>query len=71
MGALTRSDLTPVIEVRFKGNRREYFTWPSTDSSPLRLADAVIVEVERGQDYGVVSAVGGVAEKKCERLWRV
>jgi cell fate regulator YaaT (PSP1 superfamily) len=59
--------LTPVIEVRFKGNRREYFTWPSTDSSPLRLDDAVIVEVERGQDYGVVSAVGGVAEKKCER----
>ena len=59
--------MTPVIEVRFKGNRREYFTWPSTDSSPLRLDDAVIVEVERGQDYGVVSAVGGVAEKKCER----
>jgi cell fate regulator YaaT (PSP1 superfamily) len=59
--------LTPVIEVRFKGNRREYFTWPSTDSSPLRLDDAVIVEVERGQDLGVVSAVGAVAEKKCER----
>src|SRR5204863_1522103 len=27
----------------------------------------VIVEVERGQDFGVVSAVGAVAEKKCER----
>ena len=59
--------MTPVIEVRFKGNRREYFTWPSEDSSPLRLDIPVIVEVERGQDFGVVSALGGVAEKKCQR----
>ena len=59
--------MTPVIEVRFKGNRREYFSWPSHDSSPLRLDTPVIVEVERGQDFGVVSAVGSVAEKKCER----
>jgi len=59
--------LTSVIEVRFKGNRREYFSWPSADSSPLRLDDAVIVEVERGQDLGIVSALGTVAEKKCER----
>jgi cell fate regulator YaaT (PSP1 superfamily) len=59
--------LTPVIEVRFKGNRREYFTWPSEDSSTLRLDAPVIVEVERGQDFGVVSALGDVAEKKCQR----
>jgi cell fate regulator YaaT (PSP1 superfamily) len=59
--------LTPVIEVRFKGNRREYFTWPSEDSSSLRLETPVIVEVERGQDFGVVSALGGIAEKKCQR----
>ncbi len=57
--------MTPVIEVRFKGNRREYFTWPSEDS--LRVDDAVIVEVERGEDLGWVSAVGSVAEKKCQR----
>jgi cell fate regulator YaaT (PSP1 superfamily) len=56
-----------VVEVRFKGNRREYFTWPSEDSSPLRLDAPVIVEVERGQDFGVVSAIGGIAEKKCQR----
>jgi cell fate regulator YaaT (PSP1 superfamily) len=54
-----------VLEVRFKGNRREYFTWPSED--PLRIDDAVIVEVDRGQDLGVVSAVGEIAEKKCAR----
>jgi cell fate regulator YaaT (PSP1 superfamily) len=55
------------LEVRFKGNRREYFTWPSADSSPLRLDVPVIVEVDRGQDFGVVSALGAVAEKKCHR----
>lgn len=64
------SALIPVIEVRFKGNRREYFTWggdtPSSESPPI-LEEAVIVEVDRGQDFGVVSAVGGIAEKKCQR----
>jgi len=58
--------LTPVIEVRFKGNRREYFTWPS-GVPPLRVDVPVIVAVERGQDFGVVSALGDVAEKKCQR----
>ena len=55
--------MTPIVEVRFKGNRKEYFTWPSED--PLALHDAVIVEVERGHDLGRVSAVGAVATKKC------
>ena len=59
--------MTSVLEVRFKGNRREYFTWPSEDSSPLRLDVPVIVEVERGQDFGVISALGEIAAKKCER----
>ena len=53
------------MEVRFKGNRREYFNWPS--EAALRVDDAVIVEVERGQDFGVVSAAGEIATKKCER----
>jgi len=59
--------LTSVLEVRFKGNRREYFTWPSEDSSLLRLDVPVIVEVDRGQDFGVISALGEIAAKKCER----
>jgi cell fate regulator YaaT (PSP1 superfamily) len=58
--------LTPVLEVRFKGNRREYFTWQSEDSSP-RIDTPVIVEVERGQDFGLVSALPDVAAKKCQR----
>ncbi|MGE5802287.1 MAG: stage 0 sporulation family protein [Gemmatimonadota bacterium] len=57
--------MTHVLEVRFKGNRREYYTWQSEDL--LRIDEPVIVEVERGQDFGVVSAVGGIAEKKCQR----
>jgi len=55
--------LTDVIEVRFKGNRKEFFSWPSAE--PLTLHDCVIVEVDRGQDLGRVSAVGPVAAKKC------
>jgi cell fate regulator YaaT (PSP1 superfamily) len=54
-----------VIEVRFKGNRLEYFQWPSAE--PLALHDPVIVEVERGQDLGRVSALGETAVKKCGR----
>jgi cell fate regulator YaaT (PSP1 superfamily) len=59
--------LTPVIEVRFKGNRREYFAPPAVVADPLRLEDAVVVEVERGQDLGWVTALGDVALKKCSR----
>lgn len=54
---------TSVVEVRFKGQRREYAEAPET----LRPGDAVIVAVERGEDLGRVSAVGELAAKKCER----
>jgi cell fate regulator YaaT (PSP1 superfamily) len=52
------------VEVRFKGTRKAYFTWPD-DAEPLRLQDAVVVEVERGRDYGRVTATGSTAQKKC------
>lgn len=55
--------MTDVVEVRFKGNRKEFFTWASAD--PLALHDPVVVEVERGHDFGRVSALGPVAVKKC------
>jgi cell fate regulator YaaT (PSP1 superfamily) len=61
---------SPVIEVRFKGNRKEYFSWSSEEAPPLpvpRLEDAVIVEVDRGQDLGHISALGDGALKKCGR----
>jgi cell fate regulator YaaT (PSP1 superfamily) len=52
------------VEVRFKGIRKDYFRWP-TEQEPLRLRDAVIVETERGLDFGRVSAVGDNAAAKC------
>jgi cell fate regulator YaaT (PSP1 superfamily) len=52
------------IEVRFKGTRKAYFVWPD-EADPIRLKEAVIVEVERGRDLGRVTAVGDTAAKKC------
>ncbi|HEX7024011.1 MAG TPA: regulatory iron-sulfur-containing complex subunit RicT [Gemmatimonadales bacterium] len=52
------------VEVRFKGNRKDYFLW-SDDTEPLRLAEPVIVPADRGLDFGRVSAVGDTATKKC------
>jgi len=53
-----------VVEIRFKGNRKEYFTWAG---ETLTTGAPVIVEVERGQDLGHVGAVGESAAKKCVR----
>ena len=52
------------VEVRFKGNRKGFFTW-SNGEEPLRLQEAVIVEAERGLDFGRVNSTGDVASKKC------
>ena len=52
------------IEVRFKGIRKGYFTW-TDDAEPLRLQEAVVVQVERGHDYGRVTAAGSAAQRKC------
>jgi len=52
------------IEVRFKGNRKDYFLWPD-DSEPARLWEPVIVPADRGLDFGRVSATGDAATKKC------
>jgi cell fate regulator YaaT (PSP1 superfamily) len=52
------------VEIRFKGNRKDYFLW-SDETEPLRLQEPVIVPVDRGLDFGRVSAVGETAGKKC------
>ena len=56
--------MTQTVEVRFKGTRKGYFTWPEGGET-LRVGDAVVVEVERGRDLGRVTALGEVAGKKC------
>jgi len=45
-----------VLEIEFKGRRKEYFSNPL--DFPFRLNDPVIVEAERGCDLGRVSYLG-------------
>jgi cell fate regulator YaaT (PSP1 superfamily) len=51
-----------IVEVTFKGNRRAYY---ASELSDLGLSDHVIVEADRGEDLGRVTAAGAIAERKC------
>jgi cell fate regulator YaaT (PSP1 superfamily) len=48
-----------LIEVAFKGNRREFFLWEKDEVPPVNTA--VIVEADRGEDLGRVHATGDAA----------
>ncbi|MGH7469941.1 MAG: PSP1 domain-containing protein [Longimicrobiales bacterium] len=54
--------MAEIIEVSFKGNRRAYY---AAEQSDLQLSDYVIVEADRGEDLGRVTAGGAIAERKC------
>jgi cell fate regulator YaaT (PSP1 superfamily) len=54
--------MASVVEVTFKGNRREYY---SSELPAIDLSEYVIVEADRGEDLGRVTAAGAVAERKC------
>ena len=54
--------MTGFAEIRFKGTRKEYFAYEGLD---LRPGQQVIVEADRGEDIGEVSAIGAIAERKC------
>ena len=49
-------------EVRFKGTRRDYFSYQDLE---LRPGSRVIVAADRGEDLGEVTALGTIAERKC------
>jgi cell fate regulator YaaT (PSP1 superfamily) len=49
-------------EIRFKGDRKEYFSYIDLD---VRPGQHVIVQADRGEDLGEVSAIGTIAERKC------
>jgi len=51
-----------IVEVSFKGNRRDYF---AADGEIAPVDAHVIVEADRGEDLGRVTAAGAVAERKC------
>jgi len=52
-----------LVEIAFKGNRKEFFLWDGEE--PLRAKASVIVEADRGEDLGKVHAVGEHAEHRC------
>ena len=49
-------------EVHFKGTRKDYFTYSGMELFP---GQHVIVQADRGEDLGEVTAVGMIAERKC------
>jgi cell fate regulator YaaT (PSP1 superfamily) len=51
-----------LIEVAFRGNRKDFFLWDQDDAPPLN--SAVIVDADRGEDLGFVHALGELAEKR-------
>jgi len=55
-----------LIEVGFKGNRREFFLWES-DEAP-RTGAAIIVDADRGEDLGRVVSTGDEAERRSMRV---
>ena len=54
--------MSHLVEVAFKGNRKEFFLWDYPDPPPLNAA--VIVDVDRGEDLGYVHALGELAQKR-------
>ena len=52
-----------LIEVAFRGNRKEFFSWTGETAPPLKAG--VIVEADRGEDFGRVHSTGELAEVRC------
>ena len=53
-----------LVEVGFKGNRREFFLWTGEESLAPRTA--VVVEADRGEDLGRVYAIGDIARLRAK-----
>lgn len=51
-----------LVEVAFRGNRKEFFLWDYPD--PPALKSAVIVDVDRGEDLGYVHSLGELAQTR-------
>ena len=56
--------MSHLIEVAFRGNRKEFFQWNGETAPPLKAA--VIVEADRGEDFGRVHSTGELAEVRCK-----
>ena len=51
-----------LIEVSFKGNRREFFRWSFEAPPPVKAS--IIVETDRGEDLGRVHSTGELAGRR-------
>lgn len=60
--------LSDIVEVRFKGTRKEFFK--NEDGIPLKIGELVVVATTPGHDVGTVSLLGKLAEKQFERKIR-
>ena len=54
--------MSHLIEVAFKGNRKEFFLWEADELPSLKTP--VIVDADRGEDLGHVHALGELAERR-------
>ncbi len=63
-GVISKGPEPQFIEVRFKGKRRDFFATHVVP--PIRALEFVVVEADRGQDLGLVTAIGSLAKRKCE-----
>jgi len=52
--------LAHLIEVAFRGNRKEFFLWDYPN--PPELKSAIIVDADRGEDLGFVHSLGELAQ---------
>ena len=51
-----------LVEVSFRGNRKEFFLWDYPDPPPIKAA--IIVDADRGEDLGHVFSLGDLAQKR-------
>ncbi len=63
-GIISKGPAPQLLEIRFKGKRRDFYTAHVTP--PIRSREYVVVEADRGQDLGVVTTLGELARRKCE-----
>src|SRR3954471_15509509 len=51
-----------LVEIAFKGNRKEFFLWDGPEPPPIKAP--VIVEADRGEDLGHIHSVGDAAGQR-------